>query len=38
MSEPQKPGTQQSAFERWEVVEPVSGEESDGRARRAVAG
>lgn len=38
MSEPQKPGTQQSAFERWEVVEPVSGEESeDARAARRLA-
>ena len=35
MSEPQKPGTQQSAFERWEVVEPVNGEESEeARAAR----
>jgi flagellar assembly protein FliH len=35
MSEPQKPETQQSAFERWEVVEPVGGEESEeARAAR----
>lgn len=35
MSEPLKPGVQQSAFERWEVVEPVSAEESDeARAAR----
>jgi flagellar assembly protein FliH len=35
MSEPHKPATQQSAFERWEVVEPVSAEESDeARAAR----
>jgi flagellar assembly protein FliH len=35
MSEPQKPGIQQSAFERWEVAEPVSAEESDeARAAR----
>jgi flagellar assembly protein FliH len=29
MSEPQKPGIEQSAFERWEVVEPVSLQESE---------
>ncbi|HYP66794.1 MAG TPA: FliH/SctL family protein [Thiobacillaceae bacterium] len=35
MSEPQKPVAQQSAFERWEVVEPVSDAESDdARAAR----
>ena len=35
MSEPHKPGIQQSAFERWEVVEPVSAEESnEARAAR----
>lgn len=35
MSEPQKPGTGQSGFERWEVVEPVSPQESEeARAAR----
>jgi flagellar assembly protein FliH len=34
MSEPQKPGTGQSGFERWEVVEPVSPQESE-KARAA---
>lgn len=35
MSEPLKPGTGQSGFERWEVVEPVSPQESEeARAAR----